>query len=145
RGHTGAVNVAAFSPDGSRVVTASADGTARIWNPQTDTEIAVFEGSKDHLFSARFNPDGTGVITASADKTVQIWDVRTHAQIAVFNRDPAVKWFSASFSPDGKRVVAASADRIARIWDVESAALIALLEGNKAKSLAQLSARMEDR
>ena len=35
RGHEDQVERASFSPDGTRVVTASDDGTARIWNPAT--------------------------------------------------------------------------------------------------------------
>ena len=59
---------AAFSPDGSRIVTASEDKTARIWDAATGKEIAVLRGHDDGVNSAAFSPDGSRIVTASADK-----------------------------------------------------------------------------
>jgi WD40 repeat protein len=73
--HDDAVNSAAFSPDGSRIVTASDDNTARIWDAATATEIAVLRGHKGWVKSAAFSPDGSRVVTASRDRTARIWDV----------------------------------------------------------------------
>jgi WD40 repeat protein len=74
RGHGGSVLSAAFSPDGSRIVTASDDKTARIWDATTAKEIAVLRGHDDALLSAAFSPDGSRIVTASDDKTARIWD-----------------------------------------------------------------------
>ena len=49
-GHDDFVNSAAFSPDGSRIVTASSDKTARIWDAATGKEIAVLRGHDDPCF-----------------------------------------------------------------------------------------------
>src|SRR5262249_3462956 len=65
---------AAFSPDGSRIVTASDDKTARIWDAATAKEIAVLRGHADVLRSAVFSPDGSRIVTASADETARVWD-----------------------------------------------------------------------
>jgi WD40 repeat protein len=62
RGHQDSVWSAAFSPDGSRIVTASADRTARIWDASTGSEITVLRGNEHPLVrSAAFSPDGTRV------------------------------------------------------------------------------------
>jgi WD40 repeat protein len=66
----------AFSPDGLRIVTASADTTARIWDTATGKEIAVLRGHDDAVYSAAFSPDGLRIVTASADTTARIWDTR---------------------------------------------------------------------
>src|SRR5207344_780100 len=111
-GHTGLVNSAAFSPDGSRIVTASWDKTARIWDAATAKEIAVLRGQdQDHWAnSAAFSPDGSRIVTASYDKTARIWDAATAKEIAVLRgHDNSVR--SAAFSPDGSRIVTASSDR----------------------------------
>jgi WD40 repeat protein len=70
------VNSAAFSPDGSRIVTASWDKTARIWDPASGKEITVLRGHESRLYSAAFSPDGSRIVTGSADKTARIWDAR---------------------------------------------------------------------
>ena len=83
KGHEDEVNSAAFSPDGTRVVTASRDKTARVWDVATGTGIAVLKGHEDGVNSAAFSPDGTRVVTASGDKTARVWDAATGAEIAV--------------------------------------------------------------
>ena len=55
-GHDGSVHSAAFSPDGSRIVTASADKTARIWDAASAKEIAVLRGHDDVREFRRLQP-----------------------------------------------------------------------------------------
>src|SRR5262245_24084904 len=74
RGHDSCVNSADFSPDGSRIVTASWDKTARIWDAASAKEIAVLRGHDSFVYSAAFSPDGSRIVTASWDKTARIWD-----------------------------------------------------------------------
>jgi WD40 domain-containing protein len=109
------VNSAAFSPDGSRIVTASSDNTARIWDAATAKEIAVLRGHEDIVSSAAFSPDGSRIVTASWDNTARIWDAATAKEIAVVRgHEGPVQ--SAAFSPDGSRLVTAG-DKTARVWD----------------------------
>ena len=124
------VSSAAFSPDGSRIVTASDDNTARIWDAATGKEIAVLRGHDGSVNSAAFSPDGSRIVTASEDKTARIWDAATGKEIAVLRgHDGAVN--SAAFSPDGSRIVTASVDKTARIWDAATAKEIAVLRGHE--------------
>ena len=117
RGHEKVVASAAFSPDGSRIVTASSDNTARIWDATSAKEIAVLRGHENVVASAAFSPDGSRIVTASADKTARIWDAASAKGIAVLRgHDDWVD--TAAFSPDGSRTVTASGDKTARIWDV---------------------------
>ena len=83
KGHDGPVQSAAFSSDGKRVVTASDDKTARIWDAESGKEIAVLKGHDDLVRSAAFSSDGKRVVTASADKTARIWDAESGKEIAV--------------------------------------------------------------
>jgi hypothetical protein len=57
-----------------RIVTASGDGTARIWDAATAKEIAILRGHDAPVTSAAFNPDGSRIVTASFDRTARIWD-----------------------------------------------------------------------
>ncbi len=66
---------ASFSPDGTRLVTASKDRTAKIWDVLTGNCLHTLQGHTSFVNSASFSPDGTKVVTASVDKTAKIWDV----------------------------------------------------------------------
>ena len=56
---------AAFSPDGSRIVTASDDNTARLWDAKTRSCARSLSGHTDQVVDAAFSPDGARVVTAS--------------------------------------------------------------------------------
>lgn len=76
RGHTGAVIRSAFSPDGKRVVTASSDQTARLWDAETGKEIAVLKAHEGAaLAAASWRRDGRRIVTAGQDNVARIWDV----------------------------------------------------------------------
>jgi WD40 repeat protein len=75
--HQAEVWSAVFSPDGTRVVTASGDKTARVWDAVTGKPLASPLMHQDEVGSAAFSPDGTRVVTASGDKTARVWDVWT--------------------------------------------------------------------
>ena len=128
-GHGGAVVGAAFSPDGRRIVTASFDHTAHIWDAATAGLLAVLSGHDGSVISAAFSPDGLRIVTASQDKTARIWDAATARQLAVLSGH-GDEVYSAAFSPDGRRIVTASEDRTARIWDAATAQLLAVLSGH---------------
>jgi WD40 repeat protein len=130
------VESAAFSPDGSRIVTASEDKTARIWDAATGKEIMPRRGHEGGVKSAAFSPDGSRIVTASSSSSsslsfvfggfgrgsAHIWDAATAKQIAILQGYGEF----AAFSPDGSRLVAASLSD-ASIWDAGSAKVIAVL------------------
>ena len=55
-GHTASVSAVAFSPDGSRVLTGSADNTARLWDAATGKAVATLSGHTDGTWAVAFSP-----------------------------------------------------------------------------------------
>ena len=62
-----------FNPQGTVLLSASADKTARTWNTTTGKVIQVLEGHTDEIFSCAFNYDGNKIITGSKDNTCRVW------------------------------------------------------------------------
>ena len=123
--HQDLVVGAAFSPDGTLILTASADKTAKLWDASSGKLIASFN-HQDELKDAAFSPDGTQILTAGVDKTAKLWDAASAKLIASFEHQGTVN--AAAFSPDGARILTASADHSAKLWDAASGNLIASFE-----------------
>ena len=117
--HHGGINSAQFSPDGQRVVTASTDKTARVWDASSGKPLGEPMKHELPVNSAQFSMDGQRVVTASNDMTARVWDASSGKPLGEpMKHEERVN--SARFSPDGQWVVTASADGTARVWDSAS-------------------------
>ena len=107
RGHAQPIRSASFSPNGTRVVTASEDGTARLWDAEhPHAAPTVLRGHEGPIRAASFSPDGQRVITAGRDGTARLWDLdRLDEQPIILRGNGQRIDFFALFSPDGRRVV----------------------------------------
>lgn len=119
-GHSGIIMAATFSPDGKKIITASDDNTAKIWDAKTGMLLSELKHSSG-VNSIQFSPDGKKIITASDDNTAKIWDAKTGLLLFNLTRHFAVVKH-AIFSPDEKKVITAAGDP--RIWDANSGELI---------------------
>ncbi len=128
-GHADEVTGAAFSPDGATVVSASLDGTARIWDAATGRELRALVGHTDGVTRATYSPDGATVVTASRDGTARLWDAATgRAGKTLLGHADEVT--SAAFSPDGATVVSASRDGSVKLWDAATGVEVRTLAGH---------------
>ncbi len=123
RGHTDAVLSVAFSRDSRRLLSASYDGTAKLWALDQPTKpIRDFVGHNGWVWSAAFAPDEQTIVTASQDGTAILWPVTGPAdpvgQLRKFHghRGPVL---CAAFSPDGRQVASGGYDRRVLVWDVD--------------------------
>jgi hypothetical protein len=66
----------AFSPDGSRIASASEDRSVKVWDAATGEELLTLKGHDHGVFGVAFSPDGTRIASASLDGTVRVWDAR---------------------------------------------------------------------
>jgi len=128
----GPVFSASFSPDGTRIVTASDDGTAQIWNAETaktGATLITFEGHTGPILGAAFSPDGMRIVTGSDDGTARVWNAETGEPLVILE-GYTKSVFSVAFSPDGTRIITASGDSTARVWNAKTGALRLTLTGH---------------
>jgi WD40 repeat protein/serine/threonine protein kinase len=113
--HLDSVISAAWSPDDTRILTASWDATARIWNADGSGQPLVLRGHEDRVTSAAWSPDGTRIVTTSADKTARVWNANGSGPLLILRGHEDVVQ-SAAWSPDGTRILTASWDKTARVF-----------------------------
>ena len=98
----------AFSPDGSRLVTASADGTVRQWDARTGLEVEPpYDRHSAQVFSAVYSPDGQWVASAGDDRTIRVWRARGRQDVAVLHGHTG-RVSDLAFAPDGRRLASLS-------------------------------------
>jgi WD40 repeat protein/serine/threonine protein kinase len=114
-GHDGWVYRLAFSADGTRLASGSADRTARLWDVATGRELRTFKGHTAGVEGVALSPDGTRLATASHDGTVKVWDAAGRELHTLKGHRGAV--VGVAFSPDGARLASAGNDWTVRLWD----------------------------
>ena len=135
-GHTGKVQGVAYSPDGSRILTASSDHTVRIWDARTGVQLRVISGHTEWVQTVQYSPDGTEIVTGSLDGTARTWDAHTGSLRRVLVHAGPVG--CARYSPDGTRILTAG-NAMVRIWDAASGTQLAEFSGGHRRSCAVYS------
>ncbi|HZR17440.1 MAG TPA: serine/threonine-protein kinase [Verrucomicrobiae bacterium] len=130
RGHTEPIWSVAYSPDGQRVVTGSADRTAKVWDTATGKEVVSLTGHQDAITSVAYSTDGHRIITGSADETARVWDSVSGKELLVLRgmghrRD----FLYVAFSPDGRRILTAC--QYATLWDAATGQPLITFKGHK--------------
>ena len=129
-GHVKMPESVAVSSDGTRLASASDDGTVKVWDAATGLELLSFatEHRGISIFGLAFSPDGARIATASDDQTAKVWDAATGQQLLVIDHGAPLSGLA--FSPDGKRLATAGADPAARVWDSATGQQLLVLTGH---------------
>src|SRR5215510_262010 len=130
KGHIHIVDSVAFSPDGNRLASGSADQTVKLWDAVAGQELLTLRGHGDRVLSVTFSPDGRRLASGSVDRTVKVWDAVSGKELLTLKRHrDAVS--SVTFSPDGKKVATGSVDRTVKVWDAVSGRELLTLKGHR--------------
>ncbi|MBK7875990.1 MAG: protein kinase [Planctomycetes bacterium] len=126
-GHGNQVDI---SPTSDRLLTACADGIARVWDPESGTELQRLDAGAGALECGRFSPDGKRVVAACESGKVLVWSLeeRDAEPLVLAGHVGEAHW--ADFSPDGATIVTAGRDRVAILWDARTGRELRRLTGH---------------
>lgn len=106
----------AYSPKGTKVLTISLAGQAKLWDMDGKL-LTDFSQHSIKINTAVFSPDGNSLITLSMDNTARLCDLNGNL-LANLNKHTDKVW-GAVFSPDSSKIVTTSDDKTAKLWDLK--------------------------
>ena len=118
KGHTSAVRRVAFSPDGKQLLSASLDGTLKLWQPEKSSQpLATLSAHEASVHGGTFSPDGEIIASASSDGTLGLW--QTDGRLIKRFKGHRGEIMRIVFSADGKYLFSAAKDGLAKVWSRE--------------------------
>lgn len=133
-GHTGAINLLAFSPDGRWLVSSGSwDLSLRLWDSHSGELAALLNGHYEIIRALAFTPDGSTLISAGGDYkgrdfSIRLWDIAARRTRRVIeghtNQVTAL-----AVQPSGQLLASASSDFSVRLWSLPSGDRALALEG----------------
>ncbi|WP_028808721.1 WD40 repeat domain-containing protein [Streptomyces canus] len=127
-GHTGAVYLTSFSPDGKLLATAGYDRTVRLWDVSDRRHPKALgkplAGGTSWVSSAVFSPDGRTLASAGDDGRIRRWDLadpRHPKSLGAPLTGHGGTIYLIAFSPDGRTLASAGEDRTVRLWNTRDA------------------------
>jgi WD40 repeat protein/DNA-binding SARP family transcriptional activator len=129
--HGTEVRGVSYSPDGTRLATASGDATVKIWDGSTGQELLSFSASGAGFLIGpiKFSPDGTRLASAHDDNTARIWDATTGEELLALKGHTDVLT-AIAWNQDGTRLATAGWDNTAKVWDAATGKELLTLSGH---------------
>ncbi len=139
--HNFPVSAVAFSPDGTRIVSAARGedtpaaaglpGELLVWDAHTGAVLHSLKGHRAGILGVAFSPDGSRIASAGHDRIVKIWNAHRGTELLTFKGHSATV-LAVAFSPDGGRIASASLDKSVQVWDARTGAVHARFVGHNA-------------
>jgi WD40 repeat protein len=89
-GHAKPVFKIAYHADAKNplLATCSADGTVRLWNPNTGQALKALTGDTDWVYAVAISPDGKQVAAGGYAGEVRVWNVADGKEVKMFHASP---------------------------------------------------------
>ena len=136
KGHSNEIWGVAFLPSNRQVVSASWDGSARLWDIKSATESKSYKHPKD-VNSVAVSRDGNQLLVGCDNRRVYLWDISSGREVKAFNGFTDFV-YAVAFAPDGRHVAAGSKDNSIRIYDLVNGNQVRVIDGqnNAVQALA---------
>ncbi|WP_242041242.1 NB-ARC domain-containing protein [Leptolyngbya sp. FACHB-261] len=118
QGHTDWVWNIAFSPDGHWLVSASLDGTLRVWDIQEGQPIYVLEGHTHDVFGLAISADGQLLVSTGEDQTVRLWHLQSGKNLKML-RGYTGGIHSLSLSSDDQILASSGQSEMIQLWHLQ--------------------------
>ena len=121
--------VAATSPDGKLVASATADGGTQIVGTDSGRLLRTLPGGHEGVQAITFDSTGTRIATGNWDGTTVVWNATSGRRLwTLAGHNGTVE--SVAFSPDGTTLATAGDDTTARLWNLQTGKLDLTLTGH---------------
>jgi WD40 repeat protein len=130
-GHQDAVRGISWSPDGTKLATASSDRTAKVWEVGTGRELLTLRGHRNVVNGIAWSLDGNRLATGSMDQMVGLWDLGTGGQLSTLRGLGII--YGIARSPDGSKLVTAGDDKTAKVLDLNTGLVLLTLRGHQGR------------
>ena len=104
------------TPDGTRLITAHYDGTARVWSPETGKELAVLKHSPQGPGNLAVSADGKWLASTGMGNFVYIYDLAAAKEVVILMGNNSAS-NQLGFTHDGRGLIT-SADLAPLLWDL---------------------------
>merc|ERR1711861_115886 len=134
KGHGHFVQDVVLSSDGNFALSASWDGTLRLWDLNSGTTTRRFVGHSKDVLSVAFSVDNRQIVSGSRDKTIKLWNTLGECKYTIQEQEGHTEWVSCvrfSPAPANPLIVSAGWDGLVKVWNLQTCKLMTDLAEHK--------------
>ncbi|HEY2364931.1 MAG TPA: hypothetical protein VGH87_01050, partial [Polyangiaceae bacterium] len=116
-----------FTPDGKTLLTASGDGTLKMWDASTGESLRALPGHTAEVATVCVTPDGRQAVSGG-DHTIRVWSLPEGKPVRTIDAaTPRV--YALALSPNGQTIVTGGDNGTAKVWTIDGTPVATLTLG----------------